>query len=450
MRVFLGLNRRARATAVMIIAVVCALTVTASSAYADAGNPIAGTIRASTVDNGNGTVTVYVRGQWNWLSHTTDCNSDRAGIGVGMIWNDSTEPGYTVTKGSLSAKIGVSSLRAGDAVNKVDQMVHPVDRGNQPEGYTVAGTDYPGSQQFADPSTPGITAAQVAAWKGGCGRLPLTATASKGSNAERTGQTCATATSDCSGHPWGSWGYEKANGSGKPLGYSHTYLKSALPSTVCVNFYDVHGGNDPGASGFQVPNGTKEINVDGDNGGNSDNSIQTNAYDTTLGANCVALHTTTTTTDVHNASNSAVTVVEAGTTVHDSVHVTNGTANAPSGTVALDWFANNTCTGTPQSTSSPIAVTNGQAEATSFAQGPLAAGLYSFKAHYLGDVSGNSTSDGPCEPLQVVDANIQIAPNGVNRVGAPHTFTGHVNVNDGLGGGYVPAPAGTTISYTID
>ena len=38
-----------------------------SGAFADAGNPILGTIKASAVDNGNGTVTIFVRGQWNWL-----------------------------------------------------------------------------------------------------------------------------------------------------------------------------------------------------------------------------------------------------------------------------------------------------------------------------------------------------------------------------------------------
>ena len=119
----------------------------------------------------------------------------------------------------------------------------------------------------------------------------------------------------------------------KPLGYSHTYLKTALPSKVCVNFYDVHGGGDPGTASFQVPNGTKEINADGDNGGASDNSIQTNAYDTTDGANCISLHNTTTTTDIHNASHTVATTVEAGTTVHDSIAVGNGTATAPGGTV---------------------------------------------------------------------------------------------------------------------
>src|SRR5438876_1720535 len=109
------------------------------TAYADAGNPILGTIHGSIQPNADGTVTVFVRGEWNWLSHNSDCNFDRAGTGVGIIWNDPTEPGYTVTKGAISAGVGISSLRPGDAVNQVDEMVHPADRGNQVEGYT-AGT----------------------------------------------------------------------------------------------------------------------------------------------------------------------------------------------------------------------------------------------------------------------------------------------------------------------
>ena len=48
-----------------------------------------------------------------------------------------------------------------------------------------------------------------------------------------------------------------------------------------------------------------------------------------------------------------------------------------------------------------------------------------------------------------VDANVQITPNGTNRVGATHTFTGHVNVNTG-NGSFANAPDGTQISFTID
>src|SRR4029079_12387579 len=45
-----------------------------------------------------------------------------------------------------------------------------------------------------------------------------------------------------------------------------------------------------------------------------------------------------------------------------------------------------------------------------------------------------------------VDANIQVTPNGTNRVGANHTFTAHINVNAGQGAGYVSAPDGTVVT----
>ena len=49
-----------------------------------------------------------------------------------------------------------------------------------------------------------------------------------------------------------------------------------------------------------------------------------------------------------------------------------------------------------------------------------------------------------------VDANIQITPPlATNPVGTNHVFTGHVNVNSGTGG-FVNAPDGTQISFTID
>jgi hypothetical protein len=189
MRALIGASWGRRAVCATFLALVGSMVFMVGGAFADAGNPILGTIKATAVDNGNDTVTISVRGQWNWLSHNSDCNDNRNGTGVGIIWNDPTEPGYTVSKGAISAGIGISSLRAGDSVNTVDRMVHPSDRGNVVEGYTVGGTDYPLGQAFVDPSPPGVTATQLALWRSGCGRLPLTATASKGANPERTGLT---------------------------------------------------------------------------------------------------------------------------------------------------------------------------------------------------------------------------------------------------------------------
>jgi len=114
--------------------------------------------------------------------------------------------------------------------------------------------------------------------------------------------------------------------------------------------------------------------------------------------------------------------------------------------VTIDWFLNSDCSGSPQSNSGPLALdANGQLNGVAFSKGPLAAGLYGFKVHYLGDPNYHP-SDGVCEPLRVVDANIQITPaTADNPVGTNHTLTGHVNVNNGTG--FVNAPNNTVINF---
>ena len=115
-------------------------------------------------------------------------------------------------------------------------------------------------------------------------RLPLTATAGKGAHPEKSGTSCADGTTTCSGHPWGSWGYEKV--------YSHTYLKqlpgnggSGLPDAICANFYDVHDGGAAGTADFQKVKNADEITVDKAN----DNSIVKNAFNVNNGANCITV-----------------------------------------------------------------------------------------------------------------------------------------------------------------
>src|SRR5438093_3419564 len=117
----MSFSRGRRNLVVAVAALVGGLTLLVAGALADAGNPILGRIKASAVDNGDGTVTIFVRGQWNWISHGSDCNTDRNGAGVGLIWNDPTEPGYLVSNGALNARVGISALRGGDLANKIDQ-----------------------------------------------------------------------------------------------------------------------------------------------------------------------------------------------------------------------------------------------------------------------------------------------------------------------------------------
>ncbi len=184
-----------------------------------------------------------------------------------------------------------------------------------------------------------------------------------------------------------------------------------------------------------------------------DQDCSTNAQVATAGASATVLQReSSTATQIHDAAHQVVTTVQAGSIVHDFVTVTGVTGQPnPTGTVIVDWFTNGTCSGeVPAASSGPETLNaNGQVDATDFPRGPLAVGSFSFRARYLGD-SLYFGSVGACEPLQVVDARITITPNGVNRVGQTHTFTAQVQISTPGSDGFVNAPAGTGISFTID
>jgi hypothetical protein len=272
-------SRGRRSLTAGLVALVGAMTFFVSGAFADAGNPILGTINGKIVPTPTATypdaVTVYVRGGWNWLSHNKDCNLDRNGTGVGIIWNDPHSPGYTVTKGSISAGVGVQSSDNG--LNVQDEMVHPSDVGDDHLGNGPGRVTAAGEQQFVDAGDDvSPSPANFGSWRSGCGR-PNISVACFG---------------NAIGDPCGSWGYDKnlsaggdsRNGGGQ--GYKHVYQSRADVQSVCVNFYDVHGSN----AGFQAPKEAKEIDVNG----NGDNSIQTNAFNVNQGANCIYFPNVTT------------------------------------------------------------------------------------------------------------------------------------------------------------
>jgi hypothetical protein len=517
-------RRRAIAAAALALVASCVLFVT--SAMGDAGNPILGTIKGKIVSTPMpgypDAVTVYVRGQWNWLSHNSDCNFDRAAAGVGIIWNDPNGPntspavnevqrvalqgtvtggtftlkfnnqttaaiaynadaatmdqrlealstigsgnvsvskpsstqwdvtfvgalagqniagiqvgsksltgsganvnvtvlttgvpavynGFLISQGSVSAYVGTKDATT---LDPIDRMAHPVDRGNQIEGYTQgtwqsttqgyaanANGDYPQGQQFADPAPPqasggAITNTQVNAWKGGCGREPLTATPSKvaaGPGGEPTGLSCSTGTTECSGHPWGSWGYEKNGG----LGYSHVYRSRSDVTTVCANFYDVHGGGTFSSGKFQLVNGTNEITIDA----NGDNSIKTNAFNTMQGANCISFGAP----PPISLTTTATASVTIGGSIKDTATLSNGTN--PGGTITFKVYAPH-ADGSADPTCSNLVATlpavnvngNGSYDSPPFTPtgtSPQIAGTYEWIASYSGDGT-NPASTGKC------------------------------------------------------
>jgi len=155
----------------------------------------------------------------------------------------------------------------------------------------------------------------------------------------------------------------------------------------------------------------------------------------------------TATTILDNSDGSAVPppyIVPAGTVVRDKATVT-GTVGGPTptGTVTFDFFTNGTCDGTPDSTSAPVALVSGVADATGFTKNLSSVGNYGFLAHYSGD-GYYSTSDGTCEPISAVDARITITADGTNEVGDPHTFTVTLETNDGSGWAAAPGESVTT------
>jgi hypothetical protein len=372
-------TRARRSWVAMLLVLVGGAMFGAAQASANAGNPILNTIHGEIVKDSSGTgVTVYVRGQWNWVS-SGDCNFERAATGVAIVWNDKNSPGFplegNVIENGKSVKqtfgVGVKSSTDG---NPVDEEVHPVDLGNQVEGYTTAGTDYPLKQVFNDATgytsthTKAEEEAIVKSWRGGCGREPLSATASKntaggGPNGEATGATCANGTTECKEHPWGSWGYLKSE-SGH-FGYHHHYATRSDVTTVCANFYDVHGGAKKETEAkFQEPN-ANDLLVDK----NGDNSVKTNSFNIAQGANCISFPIITT-----SATSGGVT-----SEIHDTAEVTGGPKNG-SGTVTFKAFKNdNTCTTTPAFTDTETLTLNEHGSGSVTSKNiptPVAAGEY--------------------------------------------------------------------------
>src|SRR5215208_3003762 len=101
MNLAIQLSWRRRFAAGVALVGIAALTFFVSAARPDAGNPILATIKATIVGETATTVTVSVRGEWNWLSHNGDCNYDRAATGAGIMWGDRNGADYKRTITSI-------------------------------------------------------------------------------------------------------------------------------------------------------------------------------------------------------------------------------------------------------------------------------------------------------------------------------------------------------------
>src|SRR5262249_54508936 len=92
--------------------------------------------------------------------------------------------------------------------------------------------------------------------------------------------------------------------------------------------------------------------------------------------------------------------VALGSTVHDSATVSGIPAFVPTGDVTFTFYtASSGCTGASVGAGT-VALDAGGGADPADAEGPLAAGSYSFQAHYNGDSNYNERMS-DCEPLSV-------------------------------------------------
>ncbi len=88
-----------KSTLFLFVSVLLVLSTLAPLAkvFADAADPIpAATIGTPTV-NPDGSINVTIQGQWQWTTHTSDCNLDRWAVGWAIDWHDPSQPGNLIT-----------------------------------------------------------------------------------------------------------------------------------------------------------------------------------------------------------------------------------------------------------------------------------------------------------------------------------------------------------------
>ena len=292
------------------------------------------------------------------------------------------------------------------------------------------------ARSFVDPAVPATAPRPIprCTWKGGCGREPLTATASPGP--QRTAQPERPDLRRR--HP-----HLQRRTRGAPGATSSTAAR-ATPTPSPSSATSQASASTSTTSTAAAPSATRasrsrtelsDITVDG----NGDNSIQTNAFDPTHGDELLLLRPHLAVGRRPRSTTRrapTVTTVEAGTTVHDSVTVTGSGGKTPTGNVTFDWFTNNTCTGTPAANSGAVALSGSgntaTADATGFAQTPAR--------------RGRSTASSPTTPVTSTTrprtARASRSRSSTRRSrsrrtrrrtpsGSPHIFTATVQVNSG-------------------
>lgn len=159
-------------------------------------------------------------------------------------------------------------------------------------------------------------------------------------------------------------------------------------------------------------------------------------------------------TELHNSDETVIGTEASTSSVHDKATVTGGVSGfVPSGNVEFTFYTNGTCssTGAAAGTVALTGTDPGVAHPSS-TQGPLAAGSYSFKAHYVGDAN-YLANDSDCEPFTVTTLTINKLANGGNDTFG-YTVTGTTNATPSVTTTGTPGTGATTIvvlagQYTV-
>jgi hypothetical protein len=111
-------NLRKTRSIFVVLAVVAASIVTWNVlAHADAPDPVLASTTGTVHDNGNGTKTLSVQGNWQWTTHHSDCNNDQRAVGFAVDWGDGN--GNVVV---APVAVGVKNATS---LNAADNKVHP-------------------------------------------------------------------------------------------------------------------------------------------------------------------------------------------------------------------------------------------------------------------------------------------------------------------------------------
>jgi uncharacterized repeat protein (TIGR01451 family) len=367
-------------------------------ALAAADAPDVQTAVGSVLSSDASGIVVEVHGTWAWPTHGSDCNKNRAGVGVAIDWGDPTGNHVTDLNGD-SIDVGVAGGGAATR-NPIDNLVHPAE----------------------PPSLANDTAAN---WESFCGQF-------------------------VNGTPQGTFGYV-VNSSGQAVdangntttdpdkfqyNLTHTYPAGFVGQlNICALTYDVHGSHS-----LAPPNGTKETTAGGTNH-NSDNSAEKNAS-TPAGNRCAPIHINN-----HPAlTTDAGPTKTLGSVLEDKATLSLAGANA-TGTITFKVYGPDDvdCSGPVRATSTVNVAGNGVYTSTTGFK-PTSVGTYRWIANYSGDANNDATANTCNEDNENVDVG-QTTPRVTTNAGSAVSVGTPMHDTATLTG--ASAAAGGTITFKL-